>query len=73
MELLKNLVNALTANWGELLEAVAYVVLAASVLIKLIPTLDKENRFLPFVKWAAKFLALDNGRVPDEDRPVKKD
>lgn len=73
MEILKGLIDLIGENGQQLIEAVAYIVLAVSIAIKLIPTLDKENRFLPFVKWAAKYLALDNGRIPDEDRPSKKE
>lgn len=71
MELLKDLANAISANWAGLLEAVAYVVLAASAVIKIFPTLDKNNRILPFIKWVGKYLALEKYAPSDEDRPTK--
>ncbi len=72
MQMLTDLINSLSANWAGVLDLAAYIVLAASIVIKLIPTLDKNNRFLPFVKWAGKYLALDKGKIPEEDRPKKE-
>jgi hypothetical protein len=69
MEAIMNVYNWIVANKETLLNLAAYLIAIGSILIKLIPTLDKNNRWLPFVKWVGTYLALDKGSVPDEDRP----
>jgi hypothetical protein len=61
--------NWIMANKETLLNLVAYLIAIGSIIVKLIPTLDKNNRWLPFVKWVGKYIALDKGSIPDEDRP----
>ena len=51
--------NVLVANKKEILDAVAYLVLFASVIIKLTPTLKDDNYFKGVVKFIGKFIALD--------------
>jgi hypothetical protein len=59
MNIISAVYEFVLVNKKELVDMVAYLVLAASIFIKLIPTLDKNNRFLPFVKWIGKYIALD--------------
>lgn len=49
-------------------EIVAAVIALASILIKIFPVLDKNNKLLPIIKWIANWLAL-NKNVTDADRP----
>jgi hypothetical protein len=60
--------NWLMANKETLLNLAAYLIAIGSIIVKLIPTLDKNNRWLPFVKWVGKYIALDKGKIPDEER-----
>jgi len=49
----------LTSNWKDLLDIVAYVVLIASVIVKLTPTQKDDALILPIIKFIGKYLALD--------------
>ena len=60
--------NWLMANKETLLNLAAYLIAIGSIIVKLIPTLDKNNRWLPFVKWVGKYIALDKGSIPKEER-----
>jgi hypothetical protein len=60
--------NWLMANKETLLNLAAYLIAIGSIIVKLIPTLDKNNGWLPFVKWVGKYIALDKGKIPDEER-----
>ncbi len=44
---------------------IAYVVAIVSILVKIIPTLDKNNRLLPIVKFLSKYIAL-NRKTKDD-------
>lgn len=57
----------IVANYQALLALYASVVTIASIIVKLIPTLPEDSRFLPLVKFLAKFVAL-NTKTP-ENRP----
>lgn len=60
-----NLISWGMAHWGQLLEAIAAIVGAASVIVKLTPTLKDDNVVLPIVKFVAKYVAL-NKEKPTE-------
>lgn len=47
------------AHKSELMDLVAYGVLACSIIIKLTPTLKDDNFLKPIVKFVGKYLALD--------------
>lgn len=49
-------------------EIAAAVIALASIVIKIFPVLDKNNKLLPIIKWIANYLAL-NKTVTDADRP----
>jgi hypothetical protein len=46
-------------NRKEIIDTIAYIVLAASVIVKLTPTLKDDNFFKPIIKFVGKWLALD--------------
>lgn len=54
-------------NWKDLLDIVAYVVLIASVVVKLTPTQKDDAILLPIIKFIGKYLALD--KYGPADRP----
>ena len=59
MEGLLKIYSLITSNLGALTSAVAHLVLFASVIIKLTPTLKDDNYFKPIVKFIGKYVALD--------------
>lgn len=69
MDQLINAVKWVQENWVNISEAIATIIGAASILIKLFPVLDKNNWFLPVVKFIGKYIAL-NKTVTESDRPA---
>ena len=59
MEGLSALYTWIIANIGDITGAIAYLVLGASVIIKLTPTLKDDNYFKPVIKFIGKYIALD--------------
>lgn len=59
MEALVKLWTMLQANLKDILDAVAYLVLAGSVIVKLTPTLKDDNYFKVIIKFIGKYIALD--------------
>lgn len=49
----------------EILQIIAYVIAAATIIVKLTPTLKDDNFLLPIVKFLSKYIAL-NRTVDDE-------
>ena len=62
------MVDYLIKNWAEITQAIAAIIGAASVIVKLTPTLKDDNILLPIVKFIGRFVAL-NKTVIDEERP----
>jgi hypothetical protein len=55
-------------NWASIAETIAAIIGAASIIVKLTPTLKDDNILLPIVKFVGKFIAL-NKTVNEADRP----
>ena len=55
-------------NWGKVAEAIAAIIGAASIIVKITPTLKDDNVLLGVIKFLGKYIAL-NKTVTDEDRP----
>ena len=64
MEALTNLYNTILTNLDDITSAIAHLVLFASVIIKLTPTLKDDNYFKPIVKFIGKYIALDKYGPP---------
>lgn len=62
------MVDYLIKNWTSIAQAIAAIIGAASVIVKLTPTLKDDNILLPIVKFVGKFIAL-NKSVNETDRP----
>ena len=54
----------LVANSEDLLSIVAHLVLFASVIVKLTPTLKDDDYFKPIIKFIGKYIALDKYSPP---------
>lgn len=53
------MIDWIQTNWQTIADVVAYVIAAASIVVKLTPTLKDDNLLLPIVKFLGKFIALD--------------
>ena len=52
----------------DILDAVAYLVLFGSIIVKLTPTLKDDNYFKAVIKFIGKYIALDK-YGPKEEQP----
>ena len=68
MENVMNVWNWIMANKGDLINVWGQVVLLVSLIIKFFPTLPADHWALGFIKFSARYLAL-NKNVTDADRP----
>ena len=68
MSQILELVKWFQANWGQIATAIASIIGAASIIVKLTPTLKDDNILLPIVKFIGRYIAL-NKTVTDTDRP----
>ena len=60
----------LLANYKDILEAIAAIIGAASLIVKLTPTLKDDNILLPIVKFIGKWIALDKYGPSEVKRPA---
>jgi len=65
MEKILELVKWFQLNWGQIASAIAMLIGAASVIVKLTPTLKDDNILLPIVKFLSKYIAI-NTPTPTE-------
>ena len=52
-------IEFLKKNWTEIAQVIAAVIGAASIIVKLTPTLKDDNVWLPIVKFLGKYIALN--------------
>ena len=64
---IQGIVSWFGANWKDMLDVVAYVVMTASVIVKLTPTQKDDALLLPVIKFLGKYIALD--KYGPADRP----
>ena len=65
MEKVLEIVKWVQANWGQIALAISSIIGAASIIVKLTPTLKDDNILLPIVKFLGKYIAL-NTQTPEE-------
>lgn len=65
MDQIMGIVGWVQANWGQIASAIAMIIGAASIIVKLTPTLKDDNILLPIVKFLGKYIAL-NTQTPVE-------
>ncbi len=53
------IVEWVKANWAQIASAIAAIIGAASIIVKLTPTLKDDNILLPIVKFIGKYIALN--------------
>jgi predicted metal-dependent phosphoesterase TrpH len=62
------IIKYVQANWAQIAQAIAAIIGAASIIVKLTPTLKDDNILLGVIKFIGKYIAL-NKTVTDADRP----
>ncbi len=62
------MVTWIIENWSYVAQVIAAIIGAASIIVKITPTLADDNFLLPIVKFIGKYIAL-NKTVEDADRP----
>ena len=64
------MISWIVANYKGILEAIAAAIGAASIIVKITPTLKDDNMLLPIVKFIGKFIALDKYGPTEVKRPT---
>jgi len=59
MENMIEYIKYIQTHWADILNIVTYLIAAASIIVKLTPTLRDDNFFLPLVKKFSKYIALN--------------
>lgn len=69
------MIDYIVHNWKNISEAIAAIIGAASIIVKLTPSLKDDNILLPIIKFVSKFIALNRDSTIDEkyrkDNPSK--
>ena len=55
MEILNWIMN----NWSSITQTIAYLIAAASIIVKMTPTLKDDNVLKKLIKFLGKYIALD--------------
>ena len=58
------------ANWMQIAQAIAAIIGAASIIVKLTPTLKDDNILLRIIKFIGKWIALDKYGPAEVKRPT---
>lgn len=69
MDSLLNLIGMIKGNLKEILDCVAWLVLIASAIVKITPTLKDDAWLKPVIKFLGKYIALDKYGPPKPPTP----
>ena len=70
MQEIMKVVAYVQAHWAEIAQAIAAIIGAASIIIKLTPTVKDDNILLKVIKFIGKYIALDKYGPAEVKRPV---
>ena len=56
---MQEIISWITENWSQILEAYLLLIAAATVIVKLTPTLKDDNILKGLIKFTGKYLALN--------------
>lgn len=56
-------------NWFQVAQAIAAIIGAASIIVKMTPTLKDDTVLLKIIKFVGKYIALNVNAPTDVDRP----
>ena len=65
MDKIMAVVQWFQANWVNIASTIAYIIAAASIIVKLTPTLSDDAWLLKIIKFLSKYIAL-NTPTPTE-------
>jgi len=54
-------------NWDEIVKTIGLMVAAASIIVRLTPSLRDDNILLPIIKILGKYVALDRDSGKDKE------
>jgi len=63
------MVTWIIGNWKNIAEAIAAIIGAASIIVKITPTLKDNNALLGIIKFIGKWIALDRYGPAEVKRP----
>jgi len=69
MNQIMEIVKWFQANWLQIAQGIAAIIGAASIIVKLTPTLKDNTILLKIVKFLGKYIALNVNTPADVDRP----
>lgn len=64
-----NIINWIAANWAQIAQAIAAIIGAASIIVKLTPTLKDDTFLLAVIKFIGKYIALNVNSPATTERP----
>jgi hypothetical protein len=67
-----NIITWLQTNWLQIAQAIAAIIGAASIIVKLTPTLKDDTFLLKVIKFLGKYIALNVNAPTDEQRAAIK-
>jgi hypothetical protein len=70
MQEITKVIQYFQAHWTEIAQAIAAIIGAASIIIKLTPTVKDDNILLAIIKFIGKYIALDKYGPAEVKRPV---
>jgi hypothetical protein len=62
------IVTWFTTHWADIASVIAYIIAAATVIVKITPTLKDDTILQKIVAFVGKYIAL-NKTIDDADRP----
>jgi flavodoxin len=65
-----DLVKYIIDNWQKIAEAIAAIIGAASIIVKITPTLKDDSFLLGIIKFIGKWIALDKYGPAEVKRPT---
>ncbi len=57
------MIDWIVTNWKNIAEAIAAIIGAASIIVKMTPGLKDDNILLPIVRFVGRFIALNVSRA----------
>ncbi len=63
------IISWFTANWAKIAEIIVAIIGAASLIVKITPTLKDDNILLGIIKFIGKWIALDKYGPAEVKRP----
>lgn len=69
MQQIMAVVQFIQAHWADIANGIAYAIAAASIIVRLTPTLKDDTVLLAIVKFLGKYIALNVDTPKSADRP----